>query len=108
MTGLAPVRPAPPINAHARPAAGDATLAGAVAAVVVERCETGQRCCLLTADLTQLWHPNDQSERGPQADAGNGQHEGKTTGEVVVGAQGPGEAGKLGPATALQPLDVVE
>ena len=58
-----------------------------LAAVIVERRKTGQRCGMLTADAAEFGHANDECECGALAEAGNAQDEIETAGEVVMGAQ---------------------
>ena len=89
-----------PCSNGRRPAARQRTASGASghgrrrcgADLCVFRCrrrraQAGECCGLLTADMAEFGHADDERERGALADAGNAQYEIKATGEVVMGAQ---------------------
>lgn len=92
----------------AAPAAGDMALAPVFSAVVIERSQAGECRCLLSADLAELRHPDDQGQRGAFANAWNAKHEIKSNSEIVVSAQLLGDEAQLRESSYLEPRNVGE
>jgi hypothetical protein len=78
-----------------RASAGDAALALALSAVVVEGSKAGQRGGLLAADVPGFRHADDEGNGGARADAGDAEDKIEAHREIVVGAQPPGDAPQL-------------
>ena len=71
-------------------------------AVVVIGRHAGQRCGFLAIDAAELGHADDEGDCGAQADARHAEHEVEAPVEIVVGAQGRGDACQLGRAARLE------
>lgn len=87
--------------AQSRASADDVALPLVLSAVVVERCEAGQRGGLLAADASEFRHADDEGDRGPLADTGDAKDEIEAQSEIIVDAQ------PLGDAPLLQTGNVV-
>src|SRR6266403_718939 len=96
------------VNAFAQSvsAAGDMTFALAIAAVMNERRQAGERGGLLARQATEFRHPDDEGERGTRSDPMDGTEEVEPPGEIFMGAQGRDQPGDYFSAAALEPLDV--
>src|ERR1700681_79011 len=87
-------------------AAGDMSLALAIAAVMNKRRQASERCGLLARQATKFRHPDDEGERGARSDPIDGADEVESPGEILMGTQGRDQlVNHFGP-TSLKPLDV--
>jgi hypothetical protein len=60
-----------------------------LSAVIVVRCETGERCGFFATDAAELRHADDEGDGGALAQTGNAEHEIETAAKILMGAQMP-------------------
>lgn len=92
--------------AQAATAAGDVALSPILPTVVIEGSQPGKRCGFFTADLSKLWHPDDEGKRRTFTNAGNAEHQIKPLGQVIIGSQTLGNVAYPRRAPCLQPCNV--